>query len=192
MTQKPQRESQGGRVVVLTILGLAVIFGCLYVAAYAFAGEKLPRGAEVAGIGIGGREPDAAADVLEKAFAERSSVAITIDGRPTRLDAEALGLSVDYAASVDAAGGGRSWAPSRLWDYYTGGDDLEPVIVRDDAAMEAALKQLDKEFGKPAREGDVTFEGGEVHRVLGRSGTEVDRTTASEELETAYSSGDQA
>jgi vancomycin resistance protein YoaR len=192
VTQKPQRENQGGRVVVLTILGLAIIFGGAYVAAYAFAGDKLPRGAEVAGIGIGGREPDAAVDVLEKAFAERATVAMTVDGQPAQQEAQELGLSVDYDTSVDAAGGGRSWAPGRLWDYYTGGDDLEPVIVRDDAAMEAALVRLDKEFGTPAREGDVTFEGGEVHKVLGRSGKEVDRTTASEELETAYSSGEEA
>ena len=192
MTQKPQRENQGGRVVVLTILGLAIIFGGTYVAAYAFAGDKLPRSAEVAGIGVGGREPDAAVDVLQKAFVERATVAMTVDGQPAQLEAEELGLSVDYAASVEAAGGGRSWAPSRLWDYYTGGDDLEPVIVRDEAALEAALVQLDKEFGSPAREGDVTFEGGEVHKVLGKSGKEVDRTTASEELETAYSSGDKA
>ena len=33
-------ESSGGRVVVLTVLGLAVLAGVAYVAAYALAGER--------------------------------------------------------------------------------------------------------------------------------------------------------
>ena len=189
MTQKPQRENSGGRVVVLTVLGLAILFGGAYVAAYAFAGEKLPRSAEVAGIDIGGKEHDDAIALLETAFAERGTIEMTVDGKPARLQAEALGLSVDFAASVEAAGGGRSWKPSRLWDYYTGGDSLEPVISRDDSVMEDALEGLDEQFGTPAREGDVTFEGGNVHRVLGKPGKEVDRSTAHEELEAAYASG---
>jgi vancomycin resistance protein YoaR len=189
VTQMPQRENQGGRVVVLTILGLAILCGGAYVAAYAFAGEKLPRGAEVAGVDIGGRDRDDAVARLEEAFVKRATVSVTVDGQPTELQAESLGMSVDYEASVDAAGGGRSWAPDRLWDYYTGGDSLDPVVTRDDAVMEDALEGLDAEFGTPAREGDVTFEGGEVHRVLGRPGHEVDRSTASDELEAAYSTG---
>jgi vancomycin resistance protein YoaR len=189
VTQKPQRENQGGRVVVLTILGLAILVGGAYVAAYAFAGDKLPRGAEVAGIDIGGRERDDAIALLEEAFAGRDAVSVAVEGEPTKIQAETLGLSVDYAASVEAAGGGRSWEPSRLWDYYTGGDHLDPVIIRDDAVMEEALERLDAAFGKPAREGDVTFEGGNVQRVLGKPGNEIDRSTASDELEAAYASG---
>jgi hypothetical protein len=58
--------------------------------------------------------------------------------------------------------------------------------------MEDALEGLDEKFGTPAREGDVTFAGGNVHRVLGKPGKEVDRATAGEAIEAAYSSGDRA
>ena len=136
---KPQpssdSENSGGRVVVLTVLGLAVLVGGAYVAAYAFAGEKVPRGTEVAGIAIGGKSHDDAVQALEEGFADRETLEVTVDGQSVPMSAaETPGLSVDYDASVDEAGGGRSWAPGRLWDYYTGGDDLDPVLVVDDAA----------------------------------------------------------
>lgn len=189
MTQTDTRESPGGRIVALTVLGLVLLVGAAYAAAYAFAGDKLPRGTSVAGIDLGGSEPDAAAAKLTKEFAGRATVKATVDGKATKLTADELGLSVDADASVEAAGGGRSWSPGRLWDYYTGGDDLDPVLVRDTTAFAEALRELDAEFGTPPREGDVTFEGGQVHKVIGQTGMQVDRTTAESELEDAYVSG---
>ncbi len=184
-----KRESPGGRIVVLTVLGLALLLGAAYVAAYAFAGDKVPRGTSVGGVAIGGKTPGAAADLLRETYAERSTIAATVDGRSTKLEAGDLGLSVDVDATIGEAGGGRSWAPERLWDYYTGGDELEPVMLRDDARLEAELVALDREFGTPAREGDVRFRGADVRRVLGRPGEQIDRSSAADALETAYTEG---
>src|SRR6478736_3389324 len=88
-------ENSGGRVVVLTVLGLAVLAGVAYVAAYAFAGEKVPRGTEVA------------VRALADGFADRASLDVTVDGETAPLTAAQAGLSVDYESSVDQAGGGR-------------------------------------------------------------------------------------
>jgi len=183
------RESPGGRIVVLTVLGLALLFGAAYAAAFAFAGDKVPRGTTVGDLAIGGKSPGSAGDALRAAYADRSTITVTIDGKPTRVEAADLGLSVDVDATVEEAGGGRSWAPGRIWNYYTGGDKLDPVLVHDEAAFEAAIAGLDREFGTPPREGDVTFKGDEVRRVLGRPGEKIDRTSARDAIVAAYSEG---
>ncbi len=52
------------RVIPWLLLGLVVLFGGAYVAAYAAAGDRVPRGASVGGVEIGGLTPAAArADV---------------------------------------------------------------------------------------------------------------------------------
>ena len=61
-----ERESAGGRVVVVLVLGLALLAGAGYAAAYAGAGDNVPRNTTVAGIDIGGRSASAAvADLVE-------------------------------------------------------------------------------------------------------------------------------
>ena len=182
-------ENSGGRVVVLTVLGLAVLAGIAYVAAYAFAGEKVPHGTEVAGISIGGKTHDEAVQALEDGFADRASLDVTVDGETAPMTAATAGLSVDYESTVDQAGGGRSWAPGRLWDYYTGGDDLDAVVVVDEAAQAAALDALDERYGSPAKEGDVRFVDGNARPVAAEDGEEVDRSTAADALEAAYVDG---
>ena len=185
-------ENSGGRVVVLTVLGLAVLAGVAYVAAYALAGEKVPRGTEVAGISIGGKTHDEAVRALEDGFADRASLDVTVDGETAPMTAATAGLSVDYESTVDQAGGGRSWAPGRLWDYYTGGDDLDAVVVVDEDAQAAALDALDERYGSPAKEGDVRFVDGNARPVTATDGEEVDRSMAGDALEAAYVDGDTA
>ena len=190
-TPKPSSdtENSGGRVVVLTVLGLAVLAGVAYVTAYALAGEKVPRGAEVAGISIGGKTHDEAVQALQDGFADRESLDVTVDGETAPLTATTAGLAVDVESTVDEAGGGRSWSPGRLWDYYTGGDDLDPVVVVDEQAQAAALAALDESHGSPAKEGDVRFLDGNARPVAGTDGEEVDRSTAADALEAAYVGG---
>lgn len=185
------RQDNGGRVVVLLILGLIVLFGSLYAVAYAFAADRVPRGASVAGIEIGGTAPDEAEERLEKAFAERDGLQVEIAGRQVQLSATEIGLDVDEAASVEAAGGGRSWKPARLWDYYTGGDDLEPVVTIDQELLDTALDSLNERFGRPAVEGDVVFtKAGGIRTVKARNGLGVDPVEGRDLLEAAYVAGE--
>ena len=179
-------ESSGGRVVLLTVLGLAFLVGLLWVAAYAFAGEKVPRGTSVAGIDIGGKSQDDAVQALEDGFADREAIDVTVDGENVPMTAESAGLSVDYRASVDEAGAERSWSPGRLWDYYTGGGELDPVVSVDESTLGATLDRIDEEHGTPAKEGDVRFVGGAARPVFGEDGEEVDRDAAESALRAAY------
>ena len=107
------------------------------------------------------------------------------------LDPSTSGLGVDFQATVRQAGGGRSWDPARLWDYYTGGDDLEPVVVVDEAALGAALADLDEQVGSSPRDGRIRFVGGVVKVRDPRVGAGLDMEAAATAVRDAYL-GDQA
>ncbi|WP_114422931.1 VanW family protein [Nocardioides houyundeii] len=182
------QEKAGGRVVALLLLGLLVLVLGGYAVAHQLAGDKVPRGATVSGIKIGGHSPEKAAKVLERGLAERAAapIELVVDGKPRSVTPEQAGLSVDYRSSVADAGGEDSWSPGRLWDYFTGGDDRDAVVVVDEGAMSALLDQVDSEAGRPAKEGAVMFKGGEVKTRNARTGLSLDRDAAREALETAY------
>ena len=182
-----QWENKGGKVVLLTVLGLVLLCGGLYVAAYLAAGDKVPRGTTGAGVDIGGRDAEDAEKALRAGLADREDRAITVthDGETVRLVPDEVGLAVDYAASVAAAGGEQSWDPGRLWDYWTGGDDLDAVIEAD-----GALDALSEDAGTPARNGGIRFRDGEIVVVDPRAGETFDPEAAYAALQDAYLSDD--
>jgi vancomycin resistance protein YoaR len=171
------KEKKGGRVVVLLLLGLVILFGGAYVAAYYAAGDKVPQGTTVAGVDIGGRSEAAAVAALENGLADRAAapLAAQVNSEATTVSPEKAGLAVDYAESVRAAGGERSWSPGHLWDYFTGGDDL-PAVVSD----------LDQKHGVAAANGAVTFTEGQVEVKEPVTGSSIDRDSAREALLAAY------
>ena len=190
----PGREKPGGRVILLLVLGLALLFGGAYVAAYVGAGDKVPRGTTVAGVEVGGLTPEEAVRTLEEGLADRvdDPIEVVVDGESQSLSPADAGLTVDYEGSIAAAGGGQSWDPGRLWDYYTDGDDLPPVVDVDEAAMTAAIDELAATIGTPARDGRVGFRDGRVEVVQPRTGESVDIDDARESVLSAYLSEDSA
>jgi len=172
------KESKGGRVVALTVAGVVVLAAAGYVGAYAGAGAKVPRGAEVAGTEIGGLEEDEAIAKLEETIGGRKQVKVSIDGEQTTVPVADLGISLDAEATVAEAGGGKSWSPERLWDYYTGGGDVEPVTEVDSTALEKVLTDLDERYGEAPVDGAVTFRKGEVRTSDPADGRAIERTSA--------------
>jgi vancomycin resistance protein YoaR len=176
----PEREKEGGRVVLLMLAGLALLAAAAYAAAYLAAGDRVPRGTTVAGVDIGGQTPAEATTTLEEELDDRADepVEVSVAASTQRLRPADLGLAVDVEASVAAAGGGRSWDPARLWDYYTGGDELPAVLDVDDTAMTAALTELADDVGTPARDGAVTFDGTDIVEREPREGQQLDLEAA--------------
>ena len=182
----------GGGAVIIAILAVVVLVAGLYGVAYAFAADRIPRGTTVADVAVGGLAPAAARDKLDEALGDRDAVELTVAGKREKLTAEQLGFALDLDATVEAAGGGRSWDPRRLWDYYAGGDEIEPVVDVDDATFETAVAALEKEHGRPPREGAVRFPGGKVKTVKARSGLGLDRDATLDALRTAFVTGEPA
>ncbi|GAB2746615.1 VanW family protein [Nocardioides pakistanensis] len=189
MTDEPFKErTRDRRVVTLLLLGLLVLFGALYAAGYAFTGDKVPRGTTVAGVDIGGLAPAAARARLEQELAPRAEqpIIVAADGQRARIDPADAGLAVDYAASVEQAGGGRSLNPARMWDYFTGGDDLDPVLEVDRAALDAAVDSFAQDVDEPAVEGEIAFKDGQPEPRFPESGQQVDREAAAATITDAF------
>ncbi|MGZ4466651.1 MAG: VanW family protein [Nocardioides sp.] len=187
-----QRETEGGKAVLVVLLVLLVLAGGGYAAAYAGAGDKVPRGTTVAGVDIGGRTPAQAVAVLRDRLADHldAPINVVVDGdRRTLAPAEA-GLSVDYEATVAQTGVGRSWRPSRLWDYYTAGERVDPVLRVDEQALDATVTRLGADVGRPAVNGAVRFVDGGIVTSAPRTGLALDDAETRGALEAAYLSTD--
>ena len=184
----PGREKAGGRVVVVMLLGLLLLLGAGYAAAYVVAGDKVPRGTTIAGVDVGGRTQVQAVLALEAGLSERSTapIPVAVDGTSEEVTPEQAGLAVDYATSVEAAGGEESWEPGRLWDYFTGGDDLDAVVMVDEDAMTQTVDELIAAAGTLPKNGDVDFRGNRVKVTDPRMGEAIDADEARAALEAAY------
>ncbi len=144
MTNDPTATARRVRIAAVAAGGVVVLAGVTYVAAYAAAGDSVPRSASVAGVTIGGQSPEQAARTLETALAPRATAPVTLtvgDFQAPVVPADA-GMRVDYAASVTATGAGRSWAPGHIWKVLVGGGPTAPVLAVDGAAMERTTTQV--------------------------------------------------
>ena len=189
MTDEPYPyRTNDRRVIPWLLLGLLLLFGGLYVAGYLFTSDRVPRGTTVSGIEIGGLRPAAAETKLAEEIEEQRTAPIMVSAfdQRSRILPEEAGLDVDVAASVEQAGGGRSWNPARMWDSLFGGDDLEAVVTVDESALEQAVQGFAKEVDQPAREGAVRFKGERAFPRAPRDGEVVDRAAAAEAIEAAY------
>ena len=146
-------------MVLALVLGLALLTGIGYAGAYLVAGDKIPVGTEVAGVDIGGHRPASAVEALRAGLSGRASTpfTVTVNGHTQQVRPGKVGLGVDYAASVRAAGATRSWRPSKLWDYYTSGSTFQPVVRLDQAKLGRLLQRLDAADGRRPRNGSVVF-----------------------------------
>jgi vancomycin resistance protein YoaR len=196
VSNKPQRERAGARVVLVMLLVLALMAGVGYLAAYAAAQDKTPRGTQVGDVHVGGQTLSDAAATLRSGLASRADTPITIrfdsvvGGEELTATPAELGLGVDYVASVRDAGAGRSWDPVWLWNYYTGGAELDPVVTVSDLTMTDYLTSLAQRVGRPARDGRVRFQDTRVRVDRPKAGRSIDAVQAREAITAAYLADD--
>lgn len=174
------------------VLGLALLAGGAYSAAYLAAGDKVPVGTTIAGVDIGGHDPAAAATVLRDGLAARAGTPFTvvINGRTQQVAPSQVGLGIDYAASVRKAGAERSWRPSRLWSYFTAGDTFDPVVTLDQDRLATLLRRLDVSDGQTAADGSVVFRHHTFTVRAPRPGLTLDPRVAGTAFWNAYLSDD--
>jgi vancomycin resistance protein YoaR len=187
-------EAEGGLAVVLVVLIILVMGGSGWVAAYAGANGKVPRGTSVGGIDIGGRDRYAASAALAQGFHRQAQqpITVTVGTFTTQVAPEDAGLTVDSVATVAKVLGPRSWDPRRLWRYYTGGDETTPVVDIDERRMNTMLDLLDEQAGQPARNAGISLAGGQVALTRPRDGAQLDREAAAGALVDAFENGHSA
>lgn len=168
-----------GGVLALLVLGVLVLLAlAAYIGVWRYAGDKVPLGTRVEGVSIGGLAPARAQARLRHHFGSATGRTLTFvhRGDRYRLVPARSGVSIDYAATVRAAGGGsHSASPARLWDFLAGGSLQRPVVRFDRQRFDRALQRLTRTMGQPEVEGDIVFRDGRAHPVYSRSGLSVDR-----------------
>jgi len=185
---KSGSESAGGRVVVLLVLGLVVIFGGAYAGARWYADDKLPVDTTIAGVDVGGLTPEQAEATLADGLADHQAaqIEVAVGGDTLRLSPGQAGLAVDYAASVAQVRDRATWEPEGLWDYYTRGDEYEPVVTLDSAKMSLLTARIASATGIPPVNGRVGFSDGHVDVVEARLGQGIEPTEARSAIAAAY------
>jgi vancomycin resistance protein YoaR len=193
----PPGTAPGGgrlRLVGLVVGGLAAVTALAWTAAFLLAGDKVPRGTTVAGVAVGGLGEAEAVARLEEELGPRAErdLVVTIEGRETAVTPEMAGLSVDYPATVAAAGARQSWNPTWLWDYATGGDEVDPVLDVDEEALAGYLDEVDEAVSTEPVDGAIAFKPKGMRVTDPVVGEALDREAARTALVAAYLSEDGA
>lgn len=159
-TPRP-RLSRGARIGLGSTLGALVLLGGAWVGGWAATGTTLPPNTEIEGVRLGGLSSTDAEAKLRADLAERAAapLTVTVGEQALTKTPQELGLVVDYPASVQAAGGGRSWNPVDIVRNLAGGSPLPAVVVVDDATGSAALGELADRVNVDPTNATLTFEG---------------------------------
>lgn len=172
----------GGAVLAVALLAYAA-------PAIMLAGE-VPPDTKVAGVDIGGLSPQEAAARLERELGARAAqpLRVTIAGKQVRLPPRELGLSLDAAATVEAATDGAG-TPAGVFRSLFGSRALDPVVKVDEQALNARIAALAKKYDRKPREGSVSYKGLEPRTVLPKQGLALDRVGAARAVRAAYLAG---
>jgi vancomycin resistance protein YoaR len=166
----------------------AVLFAVLAVAVLwiAFAGSpaRIASGVSIAGVDVSGMTPAQAQVALERraAAVESTPVAFTAGDETWRLTPRQLGLTVDWAAAVEAArregdGFGPLRGYRRLHTRVFGADIAPPVRVYD-AALRYHVNRIAAGVSQQPREAAIELRGLRPLLVPARTGRALDRTAA--------------
>ncbi|GAA3804215.1 peptidoglycan binding domain-containing protein [Nocardioides panacisoli] len=194
-----KRERAGGWVVIAVVLFLVLVVGGAYATTAAVNGDKVPLGTTVSGVDIGGLSRADARSKLADFFDKRDRAQLRVsvsarlgEGRTVRTSLAKVGFSLDYDATLDDAGAVQAWTPARQWDYFTGGQDVAPVVEIDEHRLRAQLVRLAQGLRTPPRNGRVVITRHGVSSVDAESGQEIDIDAAGHTLSEAFASGDRS
>jgi len=176
------------RLVAIIVACVVVILGVLYVVGYLVAGDKLPRKAQISGIAVGGLHPSEATDKLTTELGAEAAgpLNLTLRDDQAQLEPADAGLAVDYAGSVEAAGGGKSLNPVRIIKVLTGGSATDAVVVVDEAKLNAAVGGLAKTFNSAPADAAVTYKGVKIKQKSAHEGTTLQQDAAAAVLTSSF------
>ncbi|MFT4299630.1 MAG: VanW family protein [Aeromicrobium sp.] len=160
---------------VWAVAGAFVVLGGLYVGGYFLTGARLPAGTSIAGVDVGGMSPAAAEKKLtdELGPRENQNLTLVLDEHQFTFAAADLGLALDAAASVDAAGGQRSWNPLDMVAVFFGGEAQRAELDVETETFESAREVVGQAVDIPVTEALITFPEGQPQAVQPADGREV-------------------
>ncbi|MDH6522237.1 vancomycin resistance protein YoaR [Streptomyces sp. SAI-090] len=173
----PAGRRRIGRVALVAGAAAGVGFGGLYLVGLLVAGDDVPEGTRVSGVDIGGLSRSQARKALDGSLGEAWSepVKVRVGDSTATLDARAAGLSLDSEETVARAAQAGADPFTVIGRLFASGDrEVEPVVRVDEAEARAALAKMAKAHDRKARDGAITFHGGEPVRVKPVTGQSLD------------------
>ncbi len=161
---------------------LAVALGVVVVLAGAYAGasyalaHRVPRGATVAGVDVGGLTEGAAVDRLTSQLGPAATGAFGVKAgdQESQLDPVQAGLTFDAAATVRRLVGVDLLQPVRLWHQVAGVGAQPAVTSVDAAALHTAVEHLADSLQVAPVDGSIIFADGAAHATQAQDGTDLD------------------
>ena len=165
-------------------VGIVVLLALGYVGASYALGDRVPRGATVAGVDIGGQSGDAAVAMLESSLAKATGepLAVTANDVQAEIDPVVGGLTFDARATVDRLIGVDLTDPSRLWRQLVGVGEQPPVTRVDEAALSAAVTTLSGTLVLPPVDGSILFVDGAPAPTAAVDGWQLDEEAAARKI----------
>lgn len=163
---------------ILIFLVALLLLGAAYLAAYVLAGNRVPKNVAVAGTPIGGLSAEEAEGKLRAELGparEQPLVLVGPEGASTQIVPAEAGLAVDYAATLSAAGFGRSWNPTVIIGNLLGENpDAALIVDVDEGALEAALAAQADDFAIDPVPATLDITSGAVERTESTPGVILD------------------
>ncbi len=175
-------------LIAASVGGLLVIVGILYVAGYLVAGDKVPRNSQISGVAVGGLSQSEAIQKLTGELGARAAepMTLTVGEKEAQLKPAEAGLTVDYAQSVEAAGGGKSLNPLRILRTLTGGSAIDAVVVVDQARLQAAVGELAKTFNHEPVDAAVAYQGTKIKQKQAKEGVALQQDPAAATITSSF------
>ena len=172
-------------------IGLIVLLGGAYAAAYLMAGDKVPANTTVEGVSIGGLRPAEAEQRLRTELGARYEAAMTItDDKEHTVELTPMdsGLSVDYAGAVKAAGG-VSLNPVDVFKTLVGGGPTELPKNVDSEKLKETLTTHAPVFTIEGTDATLAFADGAISRTESTDAVVLDVDATSTVVADAMKSG---
>jgi vancomycin resistance protein YoaR len=168
------------------------LLAALYAVGFFVAGDRLARGASVAGVDIGGMREDDARTRLEAELIPRLSQPITATalGKTFTIDGRQAGFSLDIDATLRRGLGDSRWDPRHMFDVVMGGEAIDPVIDTDQPRLVRVLSRVARAIEVKPVDSRVAFPGGRPQVAEGHDGVQLDFNAAAAALQAALLSGE--
>lgn len=171
----PTGRRRIGRGALVAGAAVGVGFGGLYLVGLLASGDDVPEGTRVSGVDIGGLSRSQAREKLDRDLGEAwaKPLRVRVGESTATIDARAAGLALDSEETVDRAAQAGSDPFTVIGRLFTSGSRrVEPVTRVDEEKARTVLAKTAKAYDRKAREGAITFHGGEpvpVEPVSGRA-----------------------
>ena len=169
-------------------LGAAAVLAAAYVGGYFLTGQRMPDDTTISGIDVSGQSPSEARATLTSELLPRTEQPIVLRHEDTEftIDPADAGLAVDVDASVDEAGGARSWDPRDMAALLFGDNPHDAVIEIDRSTFDGLLGTIGESVDVDVVEAQITFPDAEPKPRSPESGLAVDRPATTDVIEDAF------